>query len=115
MRENTANGQIHKLNEELISIRSKHNEMIRDVEIAETEKVSVAEANKFLIEANNNLSSELNKLKEEHSLLIPKFNMLDSVMDTIAEQNKSLVEEQLSNHNQRLEQVSIMYLLESSK
>lgn len=115
MRENTANGQVHRLNEELMSIRSKHNEMIRDVKIAETEKATIAEANKFLLEANKNLSSQLNKLKEEHSQLISKSDMLNSVIDTITEKNKSLVEEQLSNLNQKLEQVSIKYFLEHSK
>lgn len=95
MHENGADGQIQRLNQDLMSIRSKHNELIQNVDIAEKEKASVAEANKFLLEANKNLSDQLQKLKKEHTELISKSEMLNSVLSTIIEKNKSLVEQKL--------------------
>lgn len=110
MHEVGANGQILRLNQELMLIRSKHNELIRAVEIAEKGKATVAEANKFLLEKNKGLLSQLNKLKEEHTQLISKSKMLDSVISTIAEKRKSLVEKELSDFKQKLEQVSTKYI-----
>lgn len=106
MQENAATSQIIGLNQKLIAIGSKHNELLRNVEIAEKEKATVVAANKLLFDANKDLSSQLNKLKEEHSQLISRSEMLDSVIATINEKNKTLVERQLSDLKQKCEQVS---------
>lgn len=111
MQGNAATSQILRLNQELMSISSKHNELIRNVEIVEKEKATVAAENKYLLDANKDLSSKLNKLKEEHSQLISRCEMLNSVIATITEKSKTLVGKQLSDLKQKLEQVSAKYKL----
>lgn len=65
MRENAADRQIMDLHQELTSIRSKHNQLILNFEMAGNEHSTVAAANKALIEKRQFEISYLKQKLEE--------------------------------------------------